>query len=80
MIRTEKQTEQLDYLRRAIEHAPREPRGPMAPDLRGWWADGWYVCARCAARIMERGCHLPAPATPVWTNQDSYGRCCLCEK
>ena len=70
----------LDYLRRAIAHAPIDP-GKMAPDLSGWFAGPdrqWYVCARCAGRIMARGCHLPRPAEPVWADQPR-GVCCLCE-
>ena len=68
------------YLRDAAEHAPRDP-GPMAPDLRGWWTPaGWYVCARCAGRIMARGCQLPRGAKPVWRSKpEPYGTCSVCE-
>jgi hypothetical protein len=73
--------ETLEYLQTAIEHAPSHP-GQLAPDLRGWWTpDGWYLCAKCAGRIMSRGCRLPPESYPVWTDRpEPYGVCCCCDK
>ena len=68
----------IDYLKRAIEHAPRQPRGPIAKNLRGWRVNGCYVCATCAARILDRGCHLPEPAEPVWDDAPATNEVCVC--
>lgn len=69
-----------DYLRSAIDHAPQYA-GDTADDLLGWWtADGWYVCAKCAGRIMARGCQLPSGSVPVWKDPaEPTGVCCCCE-
>ena len=77
---TKTQEAQLAYLREAIAGAPRTTR-LGAPDLRGWWVGmGWYVCAACAGRIMDRGCALPRPDVAVWANRpEPFGVCCLCE-
>jgi len=67
----------VDYLRTAAEYGPRNT--PTAPNLLGWWtADYWYVCARCAGRVIGRGCQLPEGCTPVWRDEP-YGVCCVCE-
>lgn len=64
-------------LRMFIEYAPTDP-GPMASDLLGWWTpDGYYVCARCAGRIMARGCSLPTGSDPAWVDTP-IGVCCCC--
>jgi hypothetical protein len=71
--------ESLEYLQRAIEGAPANP-GRLASDLVGWWVadSGLYVCARCAGRIMARGCRFPE-GEPVWERGvGSPGVCCLC--
>ena len=80
MSATASQLATLDAMKRAIEHAPRDP-GRMAANLRGWWTpDGWYVCACCAGRIMARGCQLPQDSEPCWTDRaEPFGVCCLCE-
>jgi hypothetical protein len=71
--------DELALMRRFIEHAPREPRGAPVADLVGWWLpEGNYLCAKCAARIIERGCHLPNKSAPVWTGQPR-GTCGLCD-
>ena len=77
---TQDNLETLQTLQTAISNAPLDP-GPIAPNLRGWWTpDGWYVCVRCAGRIMKRGCRLPLGSIPVWEDRpDPYGECCLCE-
>lgn len=63
----------------AAEHAPKDPRSPIAAELHGWWTpEGWYVCARDAGRIMDRGCALPKGSTPAWRGEP-YGVCCVCE-
>ena len=77
------------YLLRAIEHAPRTLLNPIAKNLRGWWLtfnDGnppgdymLYVCAECAARIMDRGCHLLGNPEPVWNDRaEPFGVCVCC--
>lgn len=76
--------DQLRYLREAIEFAPRQPRQPVAAGLVGWWCgEGWYLCASCAGRIMDRGCSLPShpqQPEPVWSDQpERKALCCLCE-
>jgi hypothetical protein len=70
----------VEMLKTAIEHAPQDA-GTQAEHLRGWWtSDGWYVCAKCAGRIMARGCSLPADSTPVWEDRpEPFGVCCICE-
>lgn len=59
-------TETVTYLREAIAHAPKSP-GDVAPGLLGWVTpDDHYVCAKCAGRIMARGCQIPRGSTPIW--------------
>ncbi len=66
----------LEYLQRAIEHAPQDP-GRLAPDLIGWKTPaGLCLCARCAGRIMARGYQLPRNATPLWDKAEIT--CVLC--
>jgi hypothetical protein len=48
-------TEDLAFLRTALEHAPEDP-GPIAAGLSGWTDGTNAVCARCAGRIQGRGC------------------------
>lgn len=56
----------LDTLRKFIADAPPALRAPDA--LLGWESgpEKVFVCARCAGRIMARGCQLPSPAVAVW--------------
>ena len=72
----------LAFLLRAIAHAPVRPLAPIASGLRGWWVGaGWYVCASCAGRLLDRGCALPAPAIPVWADEpEPCGVCATCEE
>lgn len=71
------QTAELDQLRTAIEHAPRDP-GRLSPELAGWRTPGGlFVCPHCAGRIMERGCRLPTGSDPVW-DKDPADSCPLC--
>ena len=82
------QSETIQYLKSAIEHAPQNP-GQLAPNLIGWKTpDDVYVCAKCAGRIMARGCRLPSESEPIWTLASGvdvsefkpHGReCCTCE-
>lgn len=65
----------------ALEHAPKDG-GKTAPGLRGWWTPaGWWICAKCAARILARGCALPPRGSrPVWEDEAKpYGVCVGCE-
>ena len=69
----------LDYLHKAIEHAPADP-GQMAATIKGWEVEnGVYLCARCAGRIMARGCRVP-DCLPVWSDNPAVSLCCLCGK
>lgn len=69
--------ETVRQLQTAIQHAPAPL--PTGTDLQGWFtADGYYVCARCASRIMARGCALPRQSEPVWKDQPR-GVCVTCE-
>ena len=65
-------------LRDAAKYGPKP--GTIAKGLRGWWTpDGFYVCAKCASRILGRGCQLPRGSEPAWEDkQDPYGVCCVC--
>ena len=69
-----------EYLRNALQYSPASS-GPIADNLRGWWTpNGWFVCAKCAGRMLARGCNLPAGSEPVWKDRaDPYGDCCGCE-
>lgn len=74
--------EVFESLYRAIEHAPDDP-GPLAPNLAGWSVGvGLFCCARCAGRILARGCRLPVGADPVWRDNPAAGSsvCCLCDR
>ncbi len=68
-----------EYLRRAAEYGPVNTA--VAENLRGWWTpNGLYVCAKCAGRILGRGCHFPTGSSPVWIDSpEPYGACCVCE-
>lgn len=72
--------EERARLMTALEHAP-ENGGKIAPGLRGWWTPaGWWICARCTARILARGCSLPRGSGPVWEGEaNPYGVCVGCE-
>lgn len=66
---------EVELLKRFIEHAPQNP-GVLSDELAGWWTPaGNYVCARCAGRIMARGCQLPRGTEPAWNDQPT-GVCC----
>ena len=77
----------VETLRRFLDGSPQDP-GNIAPGLVGWQlATDIYVCARCAGRIMARGCQLPPNSTPVWHNgpiildgrtEEYLGQCQLC--
>jgi hypothetical protein len=70
----------LETLQRFIEGAPLNP-GPLAADLTGWLVpDVGFVCARCAGRIMARGCLFPRDAEPCWrgTGNARLPVCPLC--
>lgn len=74
------QAETVEYLRRAIEHAPDDP-GPLAVNLAGWSVvPGLFCCLVCAGRILARGCRLPVGSDPVWRDNPAAGSsaCCLC--
>lgn len=45
----------LDFIRTALEHAPTDP-GSLPSSLSGWTDGTSCVCARCAGRVMGRGC------------------------
>ena len=77
---TPEQIEEREMLLNRLENAPPEP-GTIAPDLRGWWTPlGWYLCARCAGRVMARGCCLPSGSAPVWADKaEPFGLCIGCE-
>lgn len=69
---------ELAYLRTSIEYAPQNP-GAIAPSLVGWWTNlGHWLCARCAGRIIARGCRLPK-SEAHWTDSSGpRGVCCCC--
>lgn len=73
-------TREAIAIREAIEFAPVHGT-QTAPDLIGLWTpEGWYVCARCAGRIMARGCgYTLKGAQQVWTDAPVYGVCLCCE-
>lgn len=76
---TAEQTSERESILRAAEFAPETPRGPIAADLLGWWTpQGWFVCAKDAARIFERGCKLPTKSTATWKG-DVVGVCLICQ-
>ena len=59
------ETETIDRLKRALEHAPRG-EGANTSEVKGWIVDGVEVCQHCAGRIMARGCKLGNNCIPVW--------------
>ncbi len=72
------------WLKEVLENAPTEVR--VNPELRGWLVkDAFteYVCAKCAARAMARGCWKwnGPKASPVWMDSPDDGKkCCCCEE
>lgn len=70
----------VEYLRDAAEHGPRNP--VFADAIQGWKTpNGLYVCAFCAARIFGRGCRLPTGTEAVWkANPDPAAVCCVCHE
>jgi len=77
---TDAQKNELETLKTAIENAPDSP-GKIAPKLAGWWTPkGWYLCAKCAGRIFERGCGIPRGSLAAWRDRpEPVGVCCLCK-
>lgn len=75
-------TERVEFLKRAIEHAPVKPATTPPSDLAGWWlpcADGHvYVCVFCAGRLLDRGASI-TPAIPCYTDTGTPGECVTCE-
>lgn len=71
----------LEYLKKVIADAPEKP-APSVPDLAGWRVgpEEYFICSRCAGRILDRGSSLPSPAWPIWADDvDRIGACVLCE-
>lgn len=71
--------ETIQYLKRAIEHAPKYHTYGQANDsLRGWTCgpEKVVICRECSGRIMQRGCQLPRPAEAIWDVKDEP--CVLC--
>jgi hypothetical protein len=72
----------IEYLKTSLEHAPQSP-GQLASNLVGWSVpttegDTLIVCARCAGRILARGCHLPQNSEPIWRSSEIASVvCCL---
>jgi hypothetical protein len=81
-----------EQAREFIKAAPQAET--KAPDLAGFqFAQGgddpesrqsnggpWFLCARCAARLMIRGCSWSGrESMPVWTDQ-IHGNCDVCGK
>jgi hypothetical protein len=69
--------DEVATLRSYLEHSPADP-GPIAENLVGWitTADN-FLCARCAGRLMVRGCPLPL-RTAVWRFAVVHHTDCVC--
>jgi hypothetical protein len=60
----------IEYLKSAAEYGPANPK--FADTILGWETpNGHTICAKCAARILERGCHLPRGTEPIWKDGKS---------
>lgn len=72
------QSAERETLRLYAEYGPRN--SPMNPELQGWTTpSGLFVCGKCAARILGRGCQLPRGSEPVWKNQPTpENPCAVC--
>lgn len=62
-----------------LENSPQIDSLPN-PDLLGYrFADG-FVCAKCAQRIMMRGCWgYIEPSVVVWSDSGAHGCCLGCD-
>lgn len=62
-----------------LENSPQIDSLPN-PDLLGYmFADG-FVCAKCAQRIMMRGCWgYLEPSVVVWSDSGAHGCCLGCD-
>lgn len=74
--------EKIQIIRNALKEAPRQ--GPVPPGLVGWiHPDGTQVCAKCAGRLVARGCgYLLRGARDVWSNDKHappFTECHACE-
>lgn len=71
-------TAQLEYLKKAIENAPKHPREP-AYGLSGFVVgeSGMFICSHCSGRILDRGCFLPLPSTPIWEDKQWNDETCV---
>jgi hypothetical protein len=70
----------VNYLKRAAEHGPANLK--IADGLIGWTTEDFkFICARCASKILGRGCRLPITAEPLWDAQPQTirGKCCVCD-
>ena len=73
--------ETVAELQRFVVHAPPADKiPPPTPGLRGWIAAGRFVCATCVGRIFGRGCRLPTPAEPVWSDEAAPEPCVTCSR
>ena len=67
--------ERIALARQWLEHSP--PATESASGLVGWNGLGVDVCAKCANRIMGRGCDFKQIATkPVWEPETIDCRVC----
>jgi hypothetical protein len=71
--------ETVKYLRETAQSGRENP--PLPEGIKGWWTqDSHYICAKCAARIIDQGCRLPKKSEPVFFGSKEYcGICCVCD-
>ncbi len=66
----------INDLRQVIEHCP-PPNDQQPFGLLGWTVDDGHVCAKCASRIIGRGCGtMLKGAEAIWEQSDKM--CSLC--
>ena len=63
-----------------LENSPQIDSLPN-PDLLGYRFADWFVCAKCAQRIMMRGCWgYLEPSVVVWSDSGAHGCCLGCDE
>lgn len=75
-------SELQELVKRFLEHSPPvDPNFQATPDLIGWNIQGGFVCAKCANRLMQRGCWIWSgrDSQAIWSDSEPQSSCIGCQ-